>query len=244
MVPLVALFAVAALAADQSVTASGTQFSPDAVTINRGEKVTWTNQDGQHNVKFDDGSFEQPTNAVDTRWTVERTFSAPGTFGYYCELHGSSTNGMRGTVTVLEAVPPPGGDSSGGVPGGTPSGGTPPGGTPPGGTPPGTPTAPAPPFKVTLRLSDSTPRPGRLVRFLGSVEPARDGGLVRIQRRTRKGSYRTVAKAELRDAGDARSKYSRKLRISGDGVFRARVPGDDDRATGTSPIRRLSVEER
>jgi plastocyanin len=239
MAPLVALFVVAALAADQSVTASGVQFSPDAVTITQGEKVTWTNAQGQHNVKFDDGSFEQPTNAMDTRWTVERTFSAPGTFGYYCELHVTPTDGMRGMVTVLAAAPPPGGDPPGGVPGGTP-----PGGTPPGGSPPGAPTAPAPPFKVTLRLSDPTPRPGQLVRFLGSVEPARDGGFVQIQRRTRKGSYRTVAKAELRDAGDARSKYSRKLRISGDGVFRARIPGDGDHATATSLAKRISVRER
>lgn len=236
MSPLVALFVVAALAADQGVTASGVQFTPSAVTITQGERVTWTNEQGEHNVRFDDGSFDEPANAIDTRWTVTRTFSAPGTFGYYCERHGSPTDGMRGTVTVLAAAPAPGGDP---LPGGTP-----PGGTPPGGNAPSTPAGPSPPFEVTLRLSDATPRKGNLVRFFGSVEPARDGGIVEIQRRTRRGSFRTFARTELSDSGDARSKYSRKLRISADSVFRARVPGEGDRATGVSRLRRATVEER
>ena len=97
---------------------------------------------------------------------------------------------------------------------------------------------------MTLHLSDSTPRAGKLVRFSGMVEPAHDGGLVQIQRRTRGGSFRTLAKAELRDAGEARSKYSRTLRISGDGVYRARVPGDGDHATATSRTKRIRVRER
>jgi plastocyanin len=102
MAPLVALFVVAALAADQSVTASGTQFTPDEVTINQGEKVTWTNAQGEHNVRFDDG-FVQPATPQPPgmAWPVSRTFNTPGTYSYVCVRH--ELDGMRGTVTVLAA---------------------------------------------------------------------------------------------------------------------------------------------
>src|SRR5215213_11053664 len=91
-----------ALAANQTVNAlSGpNRFEPASVTVNQGEKVTWTNVSGLHNVRFDDGLFEQPAAPTNPPWTVERTFNTPGTFTYLCEQHNTT---MFGSVTVVPA---------------------------------------------------------------------------------------------------------------------------------------------
>lgn len=94
---------------------------------------------------------------------------------------------------------------------------------------------------VGLKLSDSTPRRGSLVRFSGSVFPAHDGRLALIQKRSSTGRFVTVARTALRDAGDARSSYSRRLRVSSDGVYRVKVSGDSDHANGFSRLRTLNV---
>ena len=78
-------------------------------TVDIGDTV-WTNAGGLHNVKFDDGSFEQPADLQGNSWTVSRTFDSAGTYRYYCELHGDINGaGMSGTVTVNPAStePPP-----------------------------------------------------------------------------------------------------------------------------------------
>lgn len=109
---LVLALSAPALAADQTVNATNSNvFVPSSVTINPGEKVTWRNQGGLHNVAFDDGSYTQPSEPSFSAWSVDRTFSAPGTFRYHCEFHGS---GMAGTVVVQGAQepPPPGADTT------------------------------------------------------------------------------------------------------------------------------------
>lgn len=109
----VLLLAVPASAAEEAVTAGpGFEFDPAEVTIDVGDTVTWQ-QSGPfpHNVKFDDGSFEEPADPTSVPWTAQRTFDAPGTFRYYCEQHGGpGGEGMAGTVAVRDAtgmVPPP-----------------------------------------------------------------------------------------------------------------------------------------
>ena len=79
------------------------------------------------------------------------------------------------------------------------------------------------------------------MRFFGTVRPARDGRLVQLQRRTRAGSYRTVARIRLTDAGSTRSKFSKRLRVLGDAVFRARLPADRAHEVGVSRAKRLNV---
>ena len=80
-----------------------------------------------------------------------------------------------------------------------------------------------------------------LVQFAGSVFPAHDGRLALIQRRSSTGRFVTVARTALRDAGDARSSYSRRLRISSDAVYRVKLPGDADHINGFSRLRTVNV---
>jgi plastocyanin len=104
---LVALFvllmASPAVATNQAVTAANFSFTQKNVTISPGQKVTWTNPDGgTHNVHFEDGLFDVPS-MPSSSWpaTVERTFNQPGTYLYYCELHGGPGGvGMSGSVVV------------------------------------------------------------------------------------------------------------------------------------------------
>ena len=118
VIAIVALMAVPASAADESVTATPTNdFDPSNVTVDVGDTVTFDNAGGFHNVKFDDGSFEEPADPTPSQWEVKRTFDKPGTFRFYCEQHGGpGGSGMAGTVTVrgpdgdvpADPVTPPG----------------------------------------------------------------------------------------------------------------------------------------
>ena len=97
-------------------------------------------------------------------------------------------------------------------------------------------------IRVKIGVSDSTPRRGSLVTFSGSACPAHDGNLVYIQRQSSTGSFGTVARTKLVDAGDVCSKYSRSVRVYSDGVYRVKVSsaGDGDHMTGVS--RRISLD--
>jgi hypothetical protein len=98
-------------------------------------------------------------------------------------------------------------------------------------------------FAVTLKLSDSTPRKGKRVRFSGRVAPARNGASALIQRRTKTGKFRTVAKALLKPSTKTQgvSTYSKRLRIKRSGVYRVRVLADGQHATGTTKKHRIRV---
>jgi plastocyanin len=227
--------APAAEAADQTVSALASNvFSPADVSIAQGEAVTWNNVGGgTHNVRFDDGSFEMPAQPSATAWSVRRTFDQVGDFTYYCEAHSAMTGIVRvGTGTTPAPGP--------GQPGGSPPGGTTPA---PGGTtppPPGSTQIPVRP-KVTFLVSRSNPRAGRRIRLFGSVRPALDEQRVQIQRRTRTGSWKTIATVKLRDAGEERSKFGVRLRVFRDSVFRARVPSGAGHESATSRRKRVDV---
>jgi plastocyanin len=241
----------ARVVADATVDAGDNFFSASQVTISQGESVTWRQAGSNpHNVVFDDGSFTNPAQPSASAWTTPpRQFNTPGVFRYYCALHGAPNGvGMSGTITVIVssspappppggAPPPPGGGSP--PPGG---GGSPPpgGGTQPGTQAPGTPGAGKAATTVTLKVSDTAPNRGALVRFSGTVTPAQDGRFVQLQRRTR-GLFRTILRIRLTDAGSARSKFSKRVRVIGDAVFRARLPADSGHLLGTSRARRLDV---
>ena len=95
--------------------------------------------------------------------------------------------------------------------------------------------------KVTLAVSDKTPKAGQKVTFSGTVAPAHDGLKLSIQRLSSTGHWKTIARATLVDAGTALSNYSRKLTINSTGKFRTVLPAHDDHATGKSSSTTLKV---
>ena len=115
IVCLLLLAAPCARAAIVLVDVGGTQlvFTPQTVTINKGDTVTFVNKGGDHNVAADDGSFRCARgcdgmggngNASNANWTASVTFDKPGTVGYFCEIHGAPNQGMFGTVIVQGAA--------------------------------------------------------------------------------------------------------------------------------------------
>jgi plastocyanin len=103
----VALVAPLALADNQSVVARNANvFTPAKVAVKPGESVTFTNEAGEHNMIWNDGTPAQPPRAVTPdQWPaggITRTFTRVGKVRYYCELHGDRTTdfGMVGYVYV------------------------------------------------------------------------------------------------------------------------------------------------
>ncbi len=66
-------------------------------------------------------------------------------------------------------------------------------------------------------------RRGTRVRFAGTVLPAQNGLLVRIQKRARSGGFHTVAHTTLKRRNASSSKYSLRLRVRRTGTYRAVV---------------------
>jgi plastocyanin len=65
-------------------------FRPRVVTVRVGQPVTWRFEDAQveHDVDAADGSFHSPLKDSGT-WT--HTFTAPGTYSYFCSVHTASS---------------------------------------------------------------------------------------------------------------------------------------------------------
>jgi plastocyanin len=86
------------LAATRAVAISGFAFSPAAVTINVGDRVTWTNSDAVgHTATDTGGAFDTGNIAQGESATVR--FTQPGTYAYICTPHPS----MTGTIRVRAA---------------------------------------------------------------------------------------------------------------------------------------------
>jgi len=61
-------------------------FAPATLTVKAGTKVTWINRDDvPHTVNENDKRFK--SGPMDTDDQFSYTFSAPGTFSYFCALH-------------------------------------------------------------------------------------------------------------------------------------------------------------
>jgi hypothetical protein len=85
-------------------------------------------------------------------------------------------------------------------------------------------------------------RRGHLLRFSGTVLPAQDGLIVKIQKRDRAGNFHTVAHTRLRHANAFKSTYSRRLRIKRRGTYRTEVVSAGAAVyPGFSPARRIRV---
>ena len=83
-----------------AVTIQDFAFSPQKITIKKGTKVTWINQDdAKHDItpstKVD---FFKPSRLLARGETYELTFDEAGTFNYFCSPHPY----MKATVVVTE----------------------------------------------------------------------------------------------------------------------------------------------
>jgi len=118
VVSLLLLVPAFAHAAIVNVGGNSNGFSPQSITINAGDAITFINKGGSHNVVADDGSFRCARgcdgdgkggngNASSSNWVATVTFNTPGTVGYFCEIHGMPGQGMFGTITVQGVTPPP-----------------------------------------------------------------------------------------------------------------------------------------
>lgn len=83
------------------LSSGGNRFEPANVTIPTGTTVTWTWQGGFHDVTpSGNPAFPGSGAPVSPPRSHSHRFDAPGTYLYFCSVHGSPTEGMRGTIVV------------------------------------------------------------------------------------------------------------------------------------------------
>jgi plastocyanin len=79
----------------------GNRFEPANVTIPVGTTVTWTWVGGFHDVTpGGTPGFTGSGQPVSSPHTFSQRFNAPGTYLYFCTVHGTPTSGMHGTIVV------------------------------------------------------------------------------------------------------------------------------------------------
>ncbi len=137
--------AAPAPAGEITVSIGDNTFTPKEITVPVGATVVWT-QEGQrpHTVTADDGSFD--SGRMDNGATFQQTFSAPGTYPYYCDFHGGpGGQAMAGVVTVVAQAAEDHGHSGAAPPPPAPE---------PTPAPTEAPAAPAPPQAITVAMRD------------------------------------------------------------------------------------------
>jgi plastocyanin len=98
------------------VGGTGLIFSPQTTTIRPGDTVTFNNLGGFHNVVADNGAFHCARGCTNdghggngapssSAWQATLAFPREGTFGYFCEAHGTPGTGMYGTIIVQAPAP-------------------------------------------------------------------------------------------------------------------------------------------
>ncbi len=78
------------------------EFDQPAVTVKAGTEVTWVGAGAgpRHSATADDNSFD--TGLFGPKQSKTIKFDKPGTYPYYCQLHGGpGGDGMAGTITVV-----------------------------------------------------------------------------------------------------------------------------------------------
>ena len=83
-----------------AVSIDNFSFSPATLTVKAGTTVTWTNRDDiPHGIASSNSAFKR-SQALDTDDSYSFTFTAPGTYQYFCYLHPH----MVGSVVVQAAA--------------------------------------------------------------------------------------------------------------------------------------------
>jgi plastocyanin len=77
-------------------------FNDENIKVAPGTKVVWTNDGRQDHdiVPVGDGDWGVEPGDFEAGAVYEHTFDEPGTYRYYCTLHGSESSGMIGAVVV------------------------------------------------------------------------------------------------------------------------------------------------
>ena len=85
------------------ISARDNSFVAETVTVAAGSTLVWRN-DGRndHNiVAVDKTPFHVDTAQFEPKASYEYVAKAPGTYRYYCSIHGTADKGMIGTVQVV-----------------------------------------------------------------------------------------------------------------------------------------------
>jgi plastocyanin len=77
-----------------TVTMEGMRFSPETLTVKRGDRVVWVNKDFAPHTATAAGAFDSRSVAANTSWTHVAT--RRGRYDYLCTLHPM----MKGTLVV------------------------------------------------------------------------------------------------------------------------------------------------
>jgi plastocyanin len=77
-------------------------FRPETIEIAAGAEIEWTNLGrSTHDVLPVEGDgWGVPAEAFEPDATYRHRFTEPGTYAYYCSLHGTTTKGMVGSIVV------------------------------------------------------------------------------------------------------------------------------------------------
>jgi plastocyanin len=88
----------------EPVDALDNSFAPEELTVQAGTEVVFANRGrNEHNViPAEDGAFDDiPVDELPPGGPpAARRFTEPGTYDYFCSIHGTATTGMIGSITV------------------------------------------------------------------------------------------------------------------------------------------------
>lgn len=91
---LAAAWSVAAGTATHTVTIEGMKFVPDTLTVKKGDRVVWKNQDVVPHTATAKGGFDSRSIAAGRSWS--HVARKPGRHDYVCTFHP----GMKATLVV------------------------------------------------------------------------------------------------------------------------------------------------
>jgi plastocyanin len=93
-------------AATRAVAISRFAFAPASITINVGDRVTWTNSDAvTHTATATSGAFD--TGNIEQGQSASVRFTQPGTYRYICTPHPTMTGTIRVRASGAGPTDPP-----------------------------------------------------------------------------------------------------------------------------------------
>lgn len=89
----------------ESILAIDNNFVPQTLTVAAGTEVRWDNngRNGHNVIPADDPSATSwgvPVDRFQPGASYSHVFDTPGTYVYYCSIHGTANAGMFGTIIV------------------------------------------------------------------------------------------------------------------------------------------------